>query len=123
MRRMQAFLSATSLGVRRQGRLRYATLAHMHRVAAVSSLARFPQGMSNAWLARRWYYAARSHRSYSVRQISAGDRRLLAEFALTLDAERDRDALRDLTRILFERVIVNGSGALGFAALEATGGG
>jgi len=79
--------------------------------------------MSNNWLARRWYYASRSGRSYSVRQISAGDRRLLAEFALTLDVARDPDALRVLTAILFNHVITSDSQALGFAALEATGAG
>ena len=76
--------------------------------------------MSSSWLARRWYCAARTGRSYSVRQISPGDRRLLAEFALTFDGERDLDARRDLTAILFN---ANDSQALGFAALEATGAG
>jgi GNAT superfamily N-acetyltransferase len=95
----------------------------MHRVETAPIHARFPEGMSSAWLARRWYYASRSHRSYSVRQISAGDRRRLAEFALTLDTGQDRGALRDFSTILFERVLVSDSQAIGFAALETTGAG
>ena len=80
-----------------------------------------------AWLARRWYYTPRTHRAYSVRQISPGDRRLLAEFAVTLtqsSPERGGDDLRELTRLLFDRVIGGGQdGAVGFAALENTAGG
>jgi hypothetical protein len=89
--------------------------------------ARFPQGAANTWLARRWYYTPRSHRAYSVRQISPGDRRLLAEFALTLgqnSAERERGCVQELSDLLFERVIAGGSdNAVGFAALENTAAG
>ena len=87
---------------------------------------RFPQGAAHTWLARRWFYTPRSHRAYSVRQISPGDRRLLAEFALTLeqDADRDHSGLQELSDLLFERVIAGGSdNAVGFAALENTAAG
>jgi hypothetical protein len=87
--------------------------------------ARF-HGPAHTWLARRWYYTPRSHRAYSVRQISPGDRRLLAEFALTLgqDTERDRSGLRELCDLLFDRVIAGGSdNAVGFAALESSAAG
>jgi GNAT superfamily N-acetyltransferase len=77
-----------------------------------------------AWLARRWYYTPRSHRSYSVRQISPGDRRVLAEFALALlraAPERERASTRELTDMLFDHVICSaGPEAVGFAALEHT---
>lgn len=83
--------------------------------------------MSSTWLARRWYYTPRSHRAYSVRQVSPGDRRLLAEFALALTheaTERDAHSLRELTSMLFDRVIVTGSDvSVGFAALESTAAG
>ena len=72
--------------------------------------------MASAWLARRWYYTPRSHRAYSVRQISPGDRRLLAEFALGLSRaapEREAAALRDLTSMLFDRVIATGAARCG----------
>ena len=59
-------------------------LQPMHRTAIDPIHARFPHGGSIGSLARRWYYTPRSHRAYSVRQISPGDRRLLAEFALAL---------------------------------------
>jgi RimJ/RimL family protein N-acetyltransferase len=99
----------------------------MQRTAFTPQPSRFPLGLSNAWLARRWYYTARTHRAYSVRQVSPGDRRLLAEFAMALTREangRDACCLRDLTSMLFDRVIANGSDtAVGFAALESTGGG
>jgi len=100
----------------------------MHRTAVAPTSTRFPKGLSSAWLARRWYYTPRSHRAYSVRQISPGDRRLLAEFALSLTqgaAERDQQGLRSLTSILFDRVIVSDGGdtAVGFAALENTAAG
>jgi GNAT superfamily N-acetyltransferase len=89
--------------------------------------ARFPQGAANTWLARRWYYTPRSHRAYSVRQISPGDRRLLAEFALSLGQnppERERGCVEELSELLFERVIAGGSdNAVGFAALENTAAG
>src|SRR3954451_953677 len=91
----------------------------MHRVDLGST--RTPD-MTSAWLARRWYYTPKSRRAYSVRQVSPGDRRLLAEFVLELNAiapERDRSALQGLTSLLFDRVIVGtGDGALAFAALE-----
>jgi len=78
--------------------------------------------MINAWLARRWYMTPKTRRDYSVRQVSPGDRRLLAEFVLELNAtasERDQSAVHDLTNMLFDRVIVGtGDGALAFAALE-----
>lgn len=83
--------------------------------------------MASTWITRRWYYTPTTHRAYSVRQISPGDRRLLAEFALELsrDApERELSAIRDITATLFDRVIVAGPhGAAGFAALESTAGG
>ncbi|HEV7610111.1 MAG TPA: hypothetical protein VGO61_22460 [Steroidobacteraceae bacterium] len=82
---------------------------------------------AGAWLARRWYYTPRSRRAYSVRQVSPGDRRLLAEFALALDAataDRELAGLRELSDMLFERVIAGGCDtAVGFAALEATAAG
>jgi GNAT superfamily N-acetyltransferase len=100
----------------------------MHRTAVAPPSTRFPKGLSNTWLARRWYYTPRSHRAYSVRQISPGDRRLLAEFTLTLTqgaAERDQPGLRNMSGILFDRVIANDGGdtAVGFAALENTAAG
>ena len=99
----------------------------MHRTDIAPVHARFPQGVSIGSLARRWYYTPRSHRAYSVRQISPGDRRLLAEFALALtQATPDRElaGLRELTDLLFDRVIAPGSDtAVGFAALEATAAG
>jgi RimJ/RimL family protein N-acetyltransferase len=98
----------------------------MHRTAIAPIHARFP-GVSISSLSRRWYYTARSHRAYSVRQISPGDRRLLAEFALALTkATPDRDLahMRQLTDLLFGRVISSGNDtAVGFAALESTGAG
>jgi RimJ/RimL family protein N-acetyltransferase len=82
--------------------------------------------LSNTWLARRWYYTPRSHRAFSVRQISPGYRRLLAEFALSLRAaERDQAGMQSLSSILFDRVIASdgGDSAIGFAALENTSAG
>jgi len=80
--------------------------------------------MASTWITRRWYYTPKTHRAYSVRQISPGDRRLLAEFALELSRlapERELSAIRDMTAMLFDRVIVAGvQGAVGFAALEST---
>ena len=92
---------------------------------ATAPQARFVQNVSSGWLARRWYYTPRSHRAYSVRQISPGDRRLLAEFAASLlRAERDLAAVRDVSDMLFDRVLAGGNDmAVGFAALESTGGG
>ena len=59
--------------------------------------------------------------------ISPGDRRLLAEFALDLSrlaSEKEMSAVRDMTTLLFDRVIATGPhGAVGFAALESTAAG
>src|SRR5688572_4518789 len=94
---------------------------------AMAPSARFAHNPASGWLARRWYYTPKSHRAYSVRQISPGDRRLLAEFALALNQstpDRDLAAVRDLSDMLFDRVLAGGSDmAAGFAALESTGGG
>ena len=99
----------------------------MQRTATAPFSTRFPPGVANAWLARRWYYSARTHRPYSVRQIAPGDRRLLAEFALCLSraaAERERVVLQEITTLLFDRVIGSTQdGAVGFAALENTSAG
>lgn len=99
----------------------------MERTAVAPFSARFPHGVSNAWLARRWYYTARSHRAYSVREISPGDRRLLAEFALGLNSgvpEREQPELSALATMVFDRVIAGGTEtAVGFAALENTAAG
>jgi len=80
-------------------------------------------GVANAWHSRRWYIS-HTRRAYSVRPISPGDRRLLAEFALGLSraaSERELLAVHDLTDMLFERVISAGvQNAMGFAALENT---
>jgi RimJ/RimL family protein N-acetyltransferase len=99
----------------------------MHRTDTAPIHARFPQGVSIGSLSRRWCYTPRSHRAYSVRQISPGDRRLLAEFALQLSQstpDRDLPGVRQLSELLFGRVIVPGSDtAVGFAALESTGAG
>jgi len=126
VRRVQVFSNTASPGVRRQGGARYATLAGMQR-SAVAPFTTRPQLFASAWLARRWYYTPRSHRAYSVRQISPGDRRLLAEFALDLThhaAERERDSVRELCDLLFDQVIGGGTReAAGFAALENTLGG
>ncbi len=98
----------------------------MQRTAVAGFNSRYPQ-VASAWLTRRWYCTPRSHRSYSVRQISPGDRRLLAEFALALSrtaTEREMVAAHDLTELLFERVISAGvDHATGFAALENSAGG
>jgi RimJ/RimL family protein N-acetyltransferase len=99
----------------------------MQRVAIAPSVqVRLPP-LTNAWLARRWYYTPKSRRAYSVRQVSPGDRRLLAEFVLELTAtgcDRDRPAVHDLTTLLFDRVIMAANdGALAFVALENTHGG
>lgn len=98
----------------------------MHRIAAATSFAR-PQLMVNAWHARRWYFTPKSRRGYSLRQISPGDRRLLAEFALTMSGdapERERHSMQPLTEMLLHKVIAVGTpGAVGFAALESTANG
>jgi GNAT superfamily N-acetyltransferase len=99
----------------------------MYRTEFTPAPARFNHGLSGGGLARRWYYTPKTHRAYSVRQISAGDRRLLAEFALTLGqsaADRDLSAVNVLSDMVFERVLAGGSDmAVGFASLEGTGAG
>ena len=104
----------------------------MQRATVSPHSPRIPLGpakgrLASAWLARRWYYTPRTRRAYSVRQVSPGDRRLLAEFALALtreSTERDAHSLRELTAMLFDRVIVTGSDvSVGFAALENTAAG
>jgi N-acetylglutamate synthase-like GNAT family acetyltransferase len=96
----------------------------MHRAAVASFPARIPENLASAWLARRWYYTPRSRRAYSVRPVSPGDRRLLAEFVLALNTggkDCDQVSLRELTSMLFDRVIVPGNDtSVGFAALEST---
>ena len=99
----------------------------MHRPDTAPFQARLPVALTGPWLARRWYYTPRTRRAYSVRQISSGDRRLLTEFARGLGADaadRDLVSLREHADMLFERVLAGGSDtAVGFAALESTGGG
>ncbi len=99
----------------------------MHRIASVSNPTPFLRGMSGTWLSRRWYYTPRTRRPYSIRQVSPGDRRLLAEFAVALTegaAERERGDLRDLTNMLFERVLgADSESAVGFVALQSTAAG
>lgn len=101
---------------------------------AIASRARLALAASSGWLARRWYYTPDSHRAYSVRQISPGDRRLLAEFVLQLErsvGSKDRDrtaadqaALADLSAMLFDHVLApDTNAAVGFVALENAGGG
>jgi len=113
--------------VRRRDGWRYVNLLPMQRTEFAPFHARFPHGAAHTSLARRWFYTPRSHRAYSVRQISPGDRRLLAEFAVTLSqgaAERERGCVQELSDLLFERVIGGGSdNAVGFAALENTAAG
>lgn len=76
-----------------------------------------PMAHAGPWLSRRWYYTPLTHRAYSVRQVSTGDRRLLAEFALSV-------RLDELNRLLFDHVLAGGNdSSVGFAALESTGGG
>lgn len=100
----------------------------MHMRSTHSSMTPRPaQAASGVWLSRRWYYTPKSHRAYSVRQVAPGDRRLLAEFALALEQEtaaRDLPAVRELTEMLFDRVLAAGSDmSVGFAALESTAAG
>jgi RimJ/RimL family protein N-acetyltransferase len=82
------------------------------------------QAMAGGWLARRWYYTARTHRAYSVRQVSPGDRRLLAEFALELSriaTDAELGAVRELSTLVFDRVLAAGiQDSIGFVALENT---
>src|SRR5688572_25028506 len=99
----------------------------MHRTDLAPFHSRFPQGAANTWLARRWYYTPRSHRAYSVRQVSPGDRRLLAEFSIALakeSASREHACLQELNDMLFDRVIAGGNDdSVAFAALESTAAG
>src|SRR6185295_8191012 len=103
------------------GRFAVRDATPMQRTAHAGLNARFSP-VANAWLARRWYCTPRSNRAYSVRQISPGDRRLLAEFALGLSrtaSEREIVVIHHLTDVLFDRVISAGmDDAVGFAALE-----
>jgi RimJ/RimL family protein N-acetyltransferase len=83
--------------------------------------------VTGGWLARRWYYTPRSHRAYSVRQVSPGDRRLLAEFALDLSrtaTDRELVDVRELTTLIFDHVLATGiHDSIAFVALENTAGG
>jgi RimJ/RimL family protein N-acetyltransferase len=74
------------------------------------------------WLARRWYYTPKTRRAYSVRQVSPGDRRLLAEFMHSLQGSVESErSPSSLSSLLFDRVIVTGNEtAAGFTALEST---
>jgi N-acetylglutamate synthase-like GNAT family acetyltransferase len=93
----------------------------MQRVAFAPLIPSRPPPIIDAWLARRWYLTLKTQRSYSVRQASPGDRRLLAEFVVELNvlAGRDPSAIHDLTTMLFDRVIAGpNDGALAFVALE-----
>ncbi len=96
----------------------------MQKFVAPHSPTRMPIALAGPWLSRRWYYTPRTHRAYSIRQISSGDRRLLAEFALGLNAEaadREVNSLRELADILFDRVLAGGNDmSAGFAGLEST---
>lgn len=124
---MQVLSNIAPHGVRRHDRARYATLTAMQRTAVAPFITRFPQGASGAWLARRWYYTPKSRRAYSVREISPGDRRLLAEFSLALTRaapERELAVIQEMNGLLFDRVISGGrDDAVGFAALENTAAG
>jgi hypothetical protein len=82
---------------------------------------------AGGWLTKRWYYTPRSNRAYSVRQISPGDRRRLAEFALSLtQAPGAGTDLDGLSNILFAclptagRQAMREPGVTGFVALENT---
>jgi RimJ/RimL family protein N-acetyltransferase len=78
--------------------------------------------MTGAGLARHWYLTFKTRRAYSVRQVSPGDRRLLAEFTHELNAaatERDQSSLRDFTTAIFDRVLAgDNDGSMAFVALE-----
>ena len=99
----------------------------MYRTDFAPTPARFNHRLIGGGLARRWYYTPKTHRAYSVRQIAPGDRRLLAEFALTLSqatADRDQHDVGVLTDMVFERVLAGGTDmAVGFASLQGTGAG
>jgi RimJ/RimL family protein N-acetyltransferase len=112
---MKVYSNLAWRGLRRRDGLRYATLRTMHRAAAYPT-------------PRRWYYTPRSNRAYSVRQISPGDRRLLAEFVLEVThsaSKPDEAGLHNLSRILFDRVIASDTvdSAAGYVALENTAAG
>ena len=95
----------------------------MQRAVTAPSIAKFVHGSNGAWLARRWYYTARTHRAYSVRQISPGDRRLLAEFAVSVTPHSEDDRVA-LATLLFDGVIADADdGSVGFVALENTAAG
>jgi GNAT superfamily N-acetyltransferase len=124
---LQSFSSLAPRGVRRRERSQYATLRSMYRTDFVPTPARINHGINGGGLARRWYYTPKTHRAYSVRQISPGDRRLLAEFALTLgesSTDRDPSLVSALSGMVFDRVLAGGTDmAVGFVALEGGGGG
>lgn len=92
----------------------------MQRVAFAPVSARSSL-LNHSWLARRWYITPTTRRTYSVRQVSPGDRRMLAEFVLALGAPAAGDRSHTtLSSLLFDRVIVTGNrSAVGFAALES----
>jgi RimJ/RimL family protein N-acetyltransferase len=99
----------------------------MHRIVSASTPAPVLRGMTGVWLARRWYYTPRTRRPYSIRQVSPGDRRLLAEFAVALTenaGEREREDLQDLSNRLFEKVLgADSESVVAFVALESTAAG
>jgi RimJ/RimL family protein N-acetyltransferase len=93
----------------------------MHRTAH-APLTRFAPHASGGWLARRWYYTPKTHRAYSVRPIAPGDRRLLAEFTLALSrdaSERDASSVRELSDMVFDRVLGGDDMTAGVVALES----
>src|SRR5688572_23850804 len=97
-------------GVRRRDGSRYATLACMQGTQ-FSPFTGTQFAVTGGWLARRWYYTPRSHRAYSVRQVSPGDRRLLAEFALHLSriaTGQELIEVRELSTLIFDRVLATG---------------
>ena len=85
--------------------------------------------MAHAWITRRWYYTPKSRRAYSVRQISPGDRRLLAEFVLGLSRaapEREQPAVQNHVDDAVRPRDPDGSrtgNSAGLAALESTAAG
>ncbi len=99
----------------------------MHRIVSAPHSKPLLRGTNAIGLSRRWYYTPRTRRAYSVRQVSPGDRRLLAEFAVTLTqgaGDIERADLHDLTNMLFERVLgADSESAVGFVALESTAAG
>lgn len=83
--------------------------------------------MSGGWLARRWYYTPRTHRAYSVRQVSPGDRRPLAEFMLDVSRAvppEENGVVRELSGLVFDRLLApHAPGVAGLVALENTAAG